>query len=149
MSLKLNLHRRIKVMRVGVKASTSQPLSAEHQELPCLNKRGIILWSFKLWTITSHTRALWKAHTSRVQMSQLYMLPIGVHQFRWWESHENRNLLTRSPQPVSLPQTHTKHRAVVNRCQWCCMGWWHNLLQGKLPNSTIGWWSLVQRSNSR
>ena len=30
--LKMSLHRRMKVMRVGVKASTSSPLSAEHGE---------------------------------------------------------------------------------------------------------------------
>ena len=52
MLLKLSLHRRMKVMRLGVKASTSPPLSGEHQEYT-MSPWGRIYPSI-LWTLVNH-----------------------------------------------------------------------------------------------
>ena len=66
------------------------PSQQSTKSLPCFNHEGIILLSCRNWSITSYTRAPWRALTLRIQMLQLYKPPISVHQFRWWESCENQ-----------------------------------------------------------
>ena len=149
MLLKLTLHRRMKDIRVGMKASTSSPLSAEHWGSTMSQQR--MNYPSILQTLDNHQphQSIMKStHLEGTYVTVLYTTdwcsPVQMMRVLW-----EQNLVHQVPQPVSLPHTHTKHRAVVHRCQWCCTGWWHKLLQGKLPNCTIGWWSLVQRSNSR
>ena len=81
MLLKPSLHERMNVMRVGVKALTFPPPQQSNKSLPCFNHEGIILRSYTLQSITNYTRAPWRELTPRIQMSQLYTLPISVHLF--------------------------------------------------------------------
>ena len=86
MLLKLSLYWRMKVMRVGVKASTYPPFWAEHHAYT-MSLWGRIYPSL-LWTLVNHQQlqSSMKGLSSQIQMLQHFTPLISIHQFGWWES---------------------------------------------------------------
>ena len=147
MHLKLNLHRRMKVMRVGVKTSTSPPISAELWESTTFPQWRIhpSIWQ----TLVDHKQlqgSIMSLHLADTDASATH----GIHQLQWWQSCESQWMIQSTlqhqcqksslqksrpftfsaPQPVSSHHTH--HRLVFHRSK----GWWY-LLWRTLSNSTI------------
>ena len=155
----LNFHRRIKIMRVGVKASMYLPLSAEQWESTMLPQ----------WKIYPSILQILVNHPPlQISMPNLHITDMGVvasPTTNWcspaWMTRtltDPANITANTPVPMtvvttlgsrhiifSTPQPVSPHEPISHR--W--LGHHYHLLQRRLPNSAIGWWCMVWKAHPR